>query len=91
MPTYEYECEKCKKVFDMFQKMSDKPLSMCPDESCKGKVRRLIGAGSGLIFKGTGFYATDHRSESYKRKEKEESPKTESPCSTCDKKECKTQ
>ena len=85
MPTYEYECRKCKKVFDVFQKMSDKPLSVCPDKSCKGKVKRLIGSGAGLIFKGSGFYATDYRSQSYKKKEKEEKS-TGSPCQSCDKK-----
>ena len=90
MPTYEYKCQKCGKVFDVFQKMSDKHLAMCPDNMCKGKVKRLIGAGAGFIFKGPGFYATDYRSEDYKKKEKEEKPKSESPCSTCDKKEnCK--
>ncbi|MFC1624620.1 FmdB family zinc ribbon protein [Candidatus Omnitrophota bacterium] len=87
MPTYEYKCQKCGKVFDVFQKMSDKPLSLCSDKTCKGKVKRLIGAGAGFIFKGNGFYATDYRSESYKKKEREENPKSESPCSTCSKKE----
>lgn len=89
MPTYEYKCKKCGKIFDVFQKMSDKPLSICPDETCKGRVKRLIGKGAGLIFKGSGFYATDYRSESYKKKEKEEKIGP-SPCQSCDKKEeCK--
>lgn len=86
MPTYEYKCEKCGNAFDVFQKMSDKPLSRCPDRTCKGKVKRLIGTGAGFIFKGPGFYTTDYRSENYKRREKEEKPGT-SPCQTCDKKE----
>jgi len=89
MPTYEYECEKCGKKFDVFQKMNDKILSTCPDKECSGNLRRLIGAGAGFIFRGSGFYATDHRSESYKKKEKEETSGP-SPCKTCDKKEeCK--
>ncbi len=70
MPTYEYRCLKCKKRFDASQRMSDKPLSQCIH--CKGKVERLIGAGAGFIFKGSGFYETD-----YKRKS--EPPKTPSP------------
>ena len=66
MPTYEYECKSCNKVFDLFQNMSDKPLSKCPD--CGKKVKRLIGTGAGLIFKGSGFHATDYRSSDYKDK-----------------------
>ena len=91
MPTYEYKCEKCKKTFDIFQKMSDKHLSICPDKTCNGIVKRLIGRGAGFIFKGPGFYATDYRSEGYKKRQKEETPKSESPqCQSCDKKkECK--
>ena len=90
MPTYEYECKKCGKTFDAFQKMSDKPLSSCVDKKCNGKAERLISKGAGFIFKGSGFYATDHRSESYKKGETKEAPKPESPCKSCDKKEgCK--
>ncbi|MFH1594061.1 MAG: FmdB family zinc ribbon protein [Candidatus Omnitrophota bacterium] len=59
MPTYEYECQSCKEHFDVFQSMTDEPLSACP--KCGGSVSRLIGSGSGIIFKGSGFYATDHR------------------------------
>lgn len=72
MPTYEYECDKCKKTFDAFQSMKDDPFTVCPKEHCrqktwgKGKVRRLLGTGAGLIFKGSGFYITDYRSEGYK-------------------------
>lgn len=58
MPTYEYECKKCG-TFDFFQNMSDKALAKCP--TCKGKVKRLLGAGAGIIFKGTGFYCTDYK------------------------------
>ena len=59
MPTYEYECEKCGKHFEKFQNMSDEPLKHCPE--CGGTVRRLIGAGAGIIFKGSGFYETDYK------------------------------
>ena len=59
MPTYEYQCLKCKKHFEQLQKMSDAPLKKCA--RCGGKVERQIGAGSGLIFKGSGFYITDYK------------------------------
>lgn len=63
MPTYEYECDKCGKQFEVFQSMKDDPLKVC---TCgkKGKVRRLIGGGAGLIFKGSGFYITDYKKSS---------------------------
>jgi len=59
MPTYEYECEQCGHVFTEFQSMTDDPVKECPE--CSGAVRRLIGTGAGVIFKGSGFYATDKR------------------------------
>jgi putative FmdB family regulatory protein len=59
MPTYEYECLECKLRFDEFQRMSDPPTRKCP--KCGGRVRRIISGGAGLIFKGTGFYATDYK------------------------------
>lgn len=62
MPTYDYQCTKCGHEFEKFQKMSDKPLAKCPE--CDGKVKRLIGSGSGIIFKGSGFYATDYKKSS---------------------------
>jgi len=62
MPTYEYECESCGKHFDRFQDMTDDPLKTCPH--CGGTVHRLIGAGSGIIFRGSGFYATDYQKSS---------------------------
>ncbi len=86
MPTYEYKCKKCGKVFDVFQNMTDKPLTRCPDKKCRGRVERLISAGAGFIFKGPGFYATDYRSADYKKKEKEDKPSSPPPCSSCDKK-----
>ena len=78
MPTYEYHCEKCKKDFELYQSMKDNPVTTCPKEQCrqktwgKGKVRRLLGNGAGLIFKGSGFYITDYRSEGYKAAAKDE-------------------
>ena len=62
MPTYEYECLKCKKRFDQLQKMTEAPIKKCI--FCHGKVLRLIGAGTGLIFKGSGFYVTDYKNKS---------------------------
>ena len=70
MPTYEYECQKCGHRFERFQLISEKPLRNCP--KCAGRVKRLISAGAGVIFKGSGFYATDYRSSSYKEGEKKE-------------------
>jgi putative FmdB family regulatory protein len=80
MPTYVYICEKCGLQFDKFQSMSAKPLSMCLKEVCqqkrwgKGKVKRAITGGAGLIFKGSGFYITDYRSDKYKEAAKKDSP-----------------
>jgi len=59
MPTYEYECTKGKYTFEEFQKITDKPLQRCP--KCRGKLRRLVSGGVGLIFKGSGFYVTDYK------------------------------
>jgi len=79
MPTYEYSCEKCKKNFDLFQSMKDPVLKTCPADKCrqkkwgKGKVKRLVGTGAGLIFKGSGFYTTDYRSKGYTEAAKKES------------------
>lgn len=79
MPTYEYECSKCKKSFEVFQSMKDAAFTTCPKDLCrmkkwgKGKVQRCLGTGAGLIFKGSGFYITDYRSEGYKTAAKKES------------------
>jgi len=79
MPTYEYHCDKCDHRFELVQSIKDKSLTVCPKEKCgmkkwgKGRVKRVIGAGAGLIFKGTGFYITDYRSEKYKEAAKKDS------------------
>jgi putative FmdB family regulatory protein len=65
MPTYEYACEACGHKFEEFQSMSAKPIKKCPI-CAKNKVQRLISAGAGFIFKGSGFYITDYRSDQYK-------------------------
>ena len=78
MPTYEYVCEKCGHHFEKFQPMAAKPLAVCPEDVCpqkkwaKGKVKKMISAGAGLIFKGSGFYITDYRSEGYKEAAKKD-------------------
>jgi putative FmdB family regulatory protein len=66
MPTYDYKCNACSHVFEHFQSMKDKPLKKCP-ECGKNALERLIGIGAAVIFKGSGFYQTDYRSESYKK------------------------
>ena len=89
MPTYEYECLKCGHKFDAFQKMSDAHLDKCP--KCAALVRRLISGGSGLIFKGSGFYATDYKKSSAASKAKADAHGSSS-CSCCPKQksgECK--
>lgn len=66
MPTYEYQCQACQHEFEEFQSITASPLRRCP--SCrKLRLKRLIGTGAGIIFKGSGFYETDYRSESYKK------------------------
>src|SRR3954466_15627179 len=74
MPTYEYKCDACGNAFERFQTMSAAPVKKCP-KCGKNKVRRLIGMGAGLIFKGSGFYITDYRSEGYKDQAKADSGK----------------
>jgi len=71
MPTYSYLCEGCGNEFERFQAITAKPLRTCP--ACgKRELKRLIGTGAGIIFKGSGFYQTDYRSESYKKAERSE-------------------
>jgi putative FmdB family regulatory protein len=79
MPTYEYICEKCGGQFEKVQPISAKTLNICPEDAClqkrwgKGKVKRAISSGGGLIFKGSGFYITDYRSDNYKEAAKKDS------------------
>jgi putative FmdB family regulatory protein len=78
MPTYEYVCEKCGHQFEKVQSISAKSLTICPEDLCaqkrwgKGKVKRAISGGVGVIFKGSGFYTTDYRSEKYKEAAKKD-------------------
>ena len=80
MPTYEYSCLKCGKNFEAFQSMRDTAFDECPRELCQqkrwghGKVKRLLGTGAGIIFKGSGFYITDYRSNSYQEAAKKDAP-----------------
>ena len=73
MPNYDYVCQSCGHRFEVFQSMNDAKLEDCPAEGCQGKVKRLLGTGAGLIFKGAGFYQTDYRSDSYQQGAKQES------------------
>jgi putative FmdB family regulatory protein len=79
MPNYDYECEKCKKRFEVFQSMNDAKLTDCPELGCGGTVRRLLGTGGGIIFKGSGFYQTDYRSSSYQAGAKADSASSAPP------------
>jgi putative FmdB family regulatory protein len=72
MPTYEYKCTACGHQFEQFQSITAAPIKRCP-QCGKAKVKRLLGTGAGLIFKGSGFYITDYRDSSYKEKAKAES------------------
>ncbi len=82
MPTYEYVCAKCGHQFEKIQPISAKPLTICPQDLCsqkrwgKGKVKRAISTGGGIIFKGSGFYTTDYRSEKYKEAAKKDTAPT---------------
>ncbi len=78
MPTYEYQCEECGTVTDIFHSITDKPLRKFRKAdnqncSCKAPVTRLLGRGAGIIFRGSGFYETDYRSDSYKKAAKADS------------------
>ncbi|MDA7506026.1 zinc ribbon domain-containing protein [Akkermansiaceae bacterium] len=88
MPNYDYKCQKCEHIFEVFQSMNDAKLTDCPQEGCDGEVKRLLGTGAGLIFKGAGFYQTDYRSDSYKAGEKKAASDSK-PASKPDKKESK--
>jgi putative FmdB family regulatory protein len=84
MPTYQYVCDCCQYEFERFQSIKARPIRKCPKCGRLG-VQRLIGAGAGIIFKGSGFYQTDYRSEGYK-KAKESESKTTTDKSTTDRK-----
>ncbi len=87
MPTYQYICEKCGHSFDKVQSISAKPLVVCPEKVCarkpwaKGAVKRVISGGAGFILKGSGFYATDYRSNQYKEAAKKDVPAKVPPAS----------
>jgi putative FmdB family regulatory protein len=83
MPTYEYHCDACEHNFDEFQSINDKPLKKCP-KCGKLKLRRVFGAGAAIIFKGSGFYQTDYRSESYKAAAKAEQESSKSDKASAD-------
>jgi putative FmdB family regulatory protein len=86
MPTYEYACNKCGHEFEQFQSMADKPLTDCPQclrkKRGRGSVKRKMSGGAGLIFKGSGFYITDYRSEGYKQAAKKDSDSAKPAAST---------
>jgi putative FmdB family regulatory protein len=88
MPTYEYECTKCGHKFEASQNITDQPLNKCP--KCGKKVKRLIGSGSGIIFKGSGFYATDYRKKPKEKISAKDQPnicpKTKEGCNACEQK-----
>jgi len=75
MPTYDYICNKCGHTFELFQSMTETPRKTCP--VCKRVVRRLVSGGSGLIFKGSGFYLTDYKNDKKPPKDKKETKKKE--------------
>ena len=91
MPTYDYECAGCGHRFEEFQQINDAPLKSCP-KCRKRKLRRLIGSGGAVIFKGTGFYQTDYRSKQYQADKSADKSKSEtSPASApCDAKKCES-
>ena len=81
MPTYEYECKSCGHNFEIFQSMSDQPLKICPE--CGREIRRLIFGGTGVIFKGSGFYVTDKNKSDKTKSEKRKTSSTAEPCAQC--------
>lgn len=89
MPTYEYQCQDCGHEFEKFQSMTASSLRKCP-QCGKMTLRRLIGKGAGVIFKGSGFYETDYRSESYKSAAKSDSASVSKPAKTDTKTETKS-
>ena len=84
MPTYDYECTKCGHTFEKFHSMLAEPEKECP--KCQGEVKKLLGTGAGIIFKGSGFYQTDYRSDSYHKDAKKDTAPAKSSESKPDKK-----
>jgi putative FmdB family regulatory protein len=80
MPTYEYECQKCGHHYELYQSIKDGPKRTCP--KCRGRVKRLLGTGAGLIFKGSGFYSTDYRTPNYAAGAKKDSPAPATPAAS---------
>jgi len=78
MPTYEYKCDSCGHGFERFQRMTDKPLKKCPE--CSSPVKRVIGPGAGIIFKGKGFYQTDYKAAPAEKCDKVKNGKAPMPC-----------
>jgi putative FmdB family regulatory protein len=76
MPTYDYRCDGCAHEFELFQSIKDDPIKKCP-QCGKRRLRRLIGPGGAIMFKGSGFYLTDYRSESYKKRASEDKPQAD--------------
>jgi putative FmdB family regulatory protein len=81
MPTYEYQCQACKHLWELFQSMTSGPAKKCP-KCGKPKAKRLLSAGAGLLFKGSGFYTTDYRSSSYKKAADADKPSTPAPAAS---------
>ena len=90
MPTYDYSCDACDHEFEVFESITVEPQKKCP-KCKKNKLRRLFGAGGGLIFKGSGFYQTDYRPDSYKKAAEADKPKTETSDSKTDSSSTKTE
>lgn len=88
MPTYQYKCAKCDYRFEESQSITDSPLAKCPQ--CGGPVERIISGGAGFLFKGSGFYITDNRSDSYKKAAESDKPSVVSSSSSDSKTEAKT-
>jgi putative FmdB family regulatory protein len=89
MPTYDYECDACSHTFDAFQSISADPLKKCP-KCGKNKLRRLFGAGAAVVFKGSGFYQTDYRSDSYRKAAEADKKTTDSTSSSAESKSSET-
>ncbi len=83
MPTYEYECGKCRHVFEIFQGINDDALTDCPE--CSGELRRVIHGGAGLVFKGSGFYITDSRGSATGGRKGSQEKESTPPCKNADK------